>query len=84
MREGHGGRKFKDRDCCTCFRGKVLDCRFFQGCRIRYIRWPRLSAGEEEHVLSEAPVPRRIAVRPVNWILFIMAEGGALPFIERI
>ncbi len=51
---------------------------------MRYIRWPRLSAGEEENVLSEAPVPRRIAVRPVDWILFIMAEGGALPFIERI
>lgn len=51
---------------------------------MRHIRWPRPSAEEKEYVLSEAPVPRRIAVRPVDWILFIMAEGGALPFIERI
>lgn len=51
---------------------------------MRYVGWPRLSAGEQEHALSEAPVPRRIAVRPVDWILFIMAEGGALPLMERI
>ena len=41
-------------------------------------------AGEEGNALSEAPVPRRMAVRPVDWMFLIIDEGGALPFMETI
>lgn len=51
---------------------------------MRYVGCFGLGTGEEGNALSEAPVPRRMAVRPVDWIFFITAEGGALPSMETI
>ena len=32
-------------------------------------------------ILSEAPDPRKMAGRPVDWMLDIMAEGGVVPVV---
>ena len=34
--------------------------------------------------LSDRPEPRRMAGRPVDWIVDIMAEGGAVPVVVSI